>query len=93
MRSKLTPTDGPSLFITTFFFCCFRSIETFRKVLSLSPDFARLSEIFVRLGMMHKSKGEYSLALEVGVVTKLTDLGVVCGMSWVQIDVVGRLVC
>ena len=43
----------------------FRAVKAFDKVLSISPNFARLSEVHVRLGIIFKFQQDYSLAVEV----------------------------
>lgn len=42
-----------------------RAVKAFHKVLSISPNFARLSEVHVRLGIIFKFQQEYSLAVDV----------------------------
>ena len=39
-------------------------MEAFRKVLLLSPNFARVSEVHLRLGVVCKMKGNYMASLE-----------------------------
>uniref|UniRef100_A0A1X7VP21 JmjC domain-containing protein n=1 Tax=Amphimedon queenslandica TaxID=400682 RepID=A0A1X7VP21_AMPQE len=40
------------------------SLSAFLKILSLSPDFARLSEVHIRMAMMYKDNGELKKAME-----------------------------
>lgn len=50
------------LFLFIFFF---RALEAFRKVLFLAPDFARLNEVHVRMGLMLKKARNLQEALKV----------------------------
>jgi len=42
----------------------FRAFQSFKEVLSLAPDFARRTEIHLRLGVMYKAKGHYSSSVD-----------------------------
>ena len=46
-------------------FICIRALEAFHKVLLLAPDFARLNEVHVRMGLMLKREGHFQDALKV----------------------------
>lgn len=50
--------------IKGIFLCFLRAIEVFQSVLSLSPSFARASEVHLRLGVMFKKRGEYEKSLK-----------------------------
>ena len=50
-------------FICSSLFC--RSLQAFQKILILSPSFARLSEVHVRIGIIMKTRGDIKNALKV----------------------------
>ena len=52
-------------FMQCNFFICIRALEAFHKVLLLAPDFARLNEVHVRMGLMLKREGHFQDALKV----------------------------
>ena len=65
MIGKLLSSTSLSIYLLALF----RSLSAFQKVLYLAPDFARLSEVHIRMGLMYKNKGDFKKSMEVLDIT------------------------
>lgn len=56
-----------SISLSIYLLALLRSLLAFQKVLYLAPDFARLSEVHIRMALMYKNKGDLNKSMEVWI--------------------------